>query len=169
MSAQVPTLPAFPTLLLLSRGFLSLVPRKQTREVPGPGRPTRCGQNLAGGVQSGAALLRGDLEAFAQLLLITSCSKGASLGPSPGSQDPSSASYGPEDCRHVNFISLCLSFFIYKMKTKMRPCMDYWDGRGDAEGYRCSSAEPGAKQARLGRIHSSLPGEQCLHSILQRE
>ena len=70
--------------------------------------------------------------------------------------------------QHVNFISLCLSFFIYKMKTKTRPCVDYWDGRGDAEGCECSSAEPGAKQARLGRIHSSLPGQQCPHSILQR-
>ena len=65
--------------------------------------------------------------------------------------------------------SLCLSFFIYKMKTKTRPCVDYGDGRGDAEGYGRSSAEPGAKQAGLGRIHPSLPGQQCLHSILQRE
>ena len=43
MPAQVPTLPAAPTLLLLSHRFLSQVPRKQTQEVPGPGRPTRCG------------------------------------------------------------------------------------------------------------------------------
>lgn len=53
------------------------------------------------------------------------------------------------------------------MKTKMHPCVDYWDQR-DAEECGCSSTEPGAKQARLGRIHPSLPGQQCLHSFLQR-